>query len=143
MGLLDDLRAAGKALDIQFQPSTGEVQGVVGALVHYIEHGDDFLKAVEGGAEDVEHLLVPAPAEPAAEPVAPAAPVEPAAAVEPVPPVAPVPVDEQSLSDDELAARISDLETLLASRQATAQQTTVTHETGAGDVPPAPPSPAI
>lgn len=127
MGLLDDLRRAGQALDIQFQPSSNEVQGVVAALVHYVEHGDEFLKAIEGGAQDVEHLLVPQPAE------APAEPASPAPA-----PAADLPPDERALSDEELHARISDLEALLASRQATAQQTTVTHDTGAApDAPPA------
>lgn len=123
MSLLDDLKAAGKALDIQFQPSSNEVQSVVGAVVHYLEHGDEFLKAAESGTEDLSKLLAPPPAsestgEPAgaAENPASAAPAEPASAV----------------SDAELEARISDLQAQLASRKATSQATVVEHKPGAG-----------
>jgi hypothetical protein len=114
MSLLDDLKAAAGALDIQYQPSSNEVQGVVGSIVHYLEHGDEFLKAAAAGAEDVTKLLSPPPPEPA-----PAAPAGAAG------------------SQAELEAQIADLQAQLAARQATAGQTTVTHETGAPvDAPP-------
>lgn len=112
MSLLDDLRHAAQALDIQFQPTANEIQGILGALVHYAEHGDQFLQAAEAGAEDVSKLLVP----PEPEPVAPPAPAS--------TPSAPA-------TDDELRAQLADLQAQLDSRQATAQQTQVEHETGA------------
>lgn len=113
--LLDDLRAAGQALDPQFQPSSNEIQGVLAALVHYTELGDEFLKAAHQGAEDVTKLLAPEP------------PPEP----EPAAPAAPASTSEANVS--ELEKQISDLQAQLASRQATSQQTTVDHETGAGE----------
>lgn len=119
MSLLSDLRAAAQALDPQFQPSANEVQGILGALVHYAEHGDEFLKAADSSVEDVAKLLQgeQAQAEPAEQPAGVVGAAAPAAS-EP--------------TDDEIAKQISDLQALQASRQATAQQTTVTHETGAG-----------
>lgn len=125
VSLLEDLKNAGRALDIQFQPSTNEVQSVVGALVHYLEHGDEFLKAVESGTEDVAKLLSPTPQEPAAGETQPADTTAPAS-----------PADS-SLTDEELANQISDLQALQASRQATAAQTTVTHETDVAGSDPA------
>lgn len=110
--LLDDLRAAGQALDPQFQPSSNEIQGVLAALVHYTELGDEFLKAAHQGAEDVTKLLAPEPP-PEPEPAAPAA-------------------SSSEANVSELEKQISDLQAQLASRQATSQQTTVDHETGAG-----------
>lgn len=117
MSLLDDLRNAGNALDIQFQPSSNEVQKILGALVHYAEHGKDFLTAAESGVEDVVKLLAPQEEEPATagEPAAPASTaVEPAAPTEKAAP----------LTDTELESQIADLQAQLASRQATAGQTT-------------------
>jgi hypothetical protein len=118
MSLLDDLRLAASAVDPQFLPAANEVLGVVGALVHYVEHGDSFLKAAEQGVDEVVKLLAPPAPEP---PPAPAAP--PAAAAAPAP-AAPA-------TDAELEAQIADLQAQLATRQATAQQSTVTHEPGA------------
>lgn len=113
MSLLDDLKAAAGALDVSLQPNSNEVQGVVGSIVHYLEHGDAFLQAAAKGVEDVSKLLSPPPPEP---PPAPAAP--PAAGG----------------SQADLEAQIADLQAQLAARQATAAQTTVTHEVGG--VPP-------
>ena len=111
MSLLDDLRLAAGALDIQFQPVANETAAILGALVHFTEHGTAFLQAAEKGAEDVAKLLVPPPPEPP-----PAAP--PAAA----------PVAGPDLAS--LQAQISDLQAQLAAREATAQQSTVTHQPG-------------
>ena len=127
MSLLDDLREAGRALDLQYQPTSNEIQGVVAALVHYAEHGQEFLTAAEHGAEDLDKLLAPAPPEPA-----PAADV-----AEPAPGGAPA----AATSDSELEAQIADLEAQLAARRATAQQTVVEHQTGPGPVEPAAPVP--
>lgn len=121
MSLLDDLRAAAQALDPQFAPSSNEVQGVLGALVHYAEHGEEFLKAAEAGSEDVVKLLQPHTDEPGSPEPAPAAVAEP-------------------VSDQELDAQIADLQAQRDARRATSQASQVTHETGVGGVPPAPPS---
>jgi hypothetical protein len=73
MGLIDDLRQAAPAVDPQFQPSTNELPGMVGALVAYVEHGDKFLKAAqdeENASGKVTDMLSngtePAPKAPAA-----------------------------------------------------------------------------
>jgi hypothetical protein len=123
MSLLDELRTAAANLDPQFQPTQNEIAGVLGALVYYAEHGKDFLQAAEGGAEDVSQLIAPAPDGPGAAEPTPAGPTP-----EPAPSSAP-----DSLSDQDIEKQISDLQAVQASRRATAQQTTVTHET---DVPP-------
>jgi hypothetical protein len=118
MSLFEDLRAAAGTIDPQFQVTANEVPGVLSALVHHLEHPDDFLKAAEeGGVEAVTELLAPAPP-PEAPPSDPTAP-----AAAPSPDVA------------ELEKELSDLRAQLASRQATAQQTTVTHEEGAPPPP--------
>lgn len=144
MGLLDDLKAAGQALDIQFQPSSNEVQSVVGAIVHYLEHGDEFLKAAEAGVDDVAKLLAPPPEE-QAQP-AEGDPTSPADSGQ----TSPAPVSSApSLSDEELDKQIADLEAQRAARRATSQQTQVTHEVNVSDpsepaapveLPPSPPS---
>lgn len=108
MPLLEELRNAAKVLDPQFQPSSNEALSILGALVHYAEHGPKFLQAAEGGVEDVVNLLAP----PAPDPASTSAPAQ----------------------DQELTKRIADLEAQLAARQATEQQTAVTHEPGAGGV---------
>lgn len=128
VSLLDDLRSAAGALDIQFQPSSNEIQGVLGALVHFAEHGKAFLEAAEKGVDDVLALIAPPP-EP--EPVTPAAPVTVDVPSAPAPP----------MTDQELQKQIADLQAQLATRQATEAQTVVTHEPGAGD--PASTSPAV
>lgn len=114
--LLDELKQAAELVDPQFQPSSNEVAGVLAALVYFTEHGQEFLKAVEGGAEKVTELLAPPAPEPQPAEQAPAAPA----------------ADAGSLSPEELQAMISDLQAQLTSRQATAQQTQVQHETGPG-----------
>lgn len=45
MSLLDDLAKAGKNLPPSHVPSVSDIQNVVGAIVHHLEHGDSFLKA--------------------------------------------------------------------------------------------------
>lgn len=125
MSLLDDLREIAKTIDSQFLPSTNEVQGILGAIVHYAEHGDALLTAAEAGVEDVTKLLEPKTETEAAQPPAPAATAAPAPEV---PAQAPAPA---AATDDELAAQIADLQAQQAARRATAQQTTVEHETGA------------
>lgn len=117
MSLFDDLKAAAQVLDPQFQVSSNEIQGVVSALVHYAEKGDEFLKAAEKGVDDVTNLLSP----PAPESTAPAE----GSAEAPAP-----------LSDDE-RAELADLRSQQAARQATANQSTVDHEPGAPPEPPA------
>lgn len=137
MSLLDDLRAAAHALDPQFTPSSNEVQKVLGALVHYAEHGDEFLKAAASSTEDVVNLLQPHVDEPE--------PAPPAAAPAPVGPTAPTVVEPAAapaeVSDQELEAQIADLQAQRDARRATGQATQVTHETGApADAPPPTPS---
>lgn len=117
MSLLDDLRAAANAIDPQFHVSSNEVAGVVSSIAAYLEHGDKFLQAAEKGAEDVTSLLAPPQAEP-----------QPVQAATPAPEGASAPA--AAATDDELRAQISDLQAQLASREATAQQTQVEHETG-------------
>lgn len=124
MSLLDDLKAGAKSIDSALQPTSNEIPSLLASVVAFLEHGDKYLQAVEAGAEEVHGLLAPPPAEP--EPAAPAAA-----------PAAPASSEPASLSDDELEATIRDAQAALDSRRATAQQTTVTHETGAGDTPPA------
>lgn len=116
MSLFTDLKDAARSLDQQFQVSSNEVPAVLSALIHHIEHPDDFLKAAEdGGVAAVTELLSPAP--PEGQPSDPAAPA--------------------GASEDELRRQVADLEAQLAAREATSQQTTVTHETGSGgDVSP-------
>lgn len=106
MSLLDDLRKAATAVDPQFQVSTGEIQGVLSAAVHYLEHGDTFLQAVAAGVDEVTKLLAP--------------------------PAPPAPPADSTPSADvvELQKQVSDLQAQLAARQATAQATQVVHETG-------------
>jgi hypothetical protein len=118
MGLLDDLREAVPSLDAQFQPSSNEVGPLLGALVHYQEHGQAFLDAAKEGTDAVTELVDPAPAEP-----------EQAAGQQ---------QGSGEQSDDELERRIADMQAQLASRQATSQQTTVTHEPGATPYQPPP-----
>ena len=66
MGLLDDLIAASASLDPSLQPATSQLAPILGALVHYEEHGDKFLKAAAAGPEAVSSLLAgEPPAEPA------------------------------------------------------------------------------
>jgi len=132
MSLLDDLRAAATALDPQFSPSSNEVQGVLGALVHYAEHGQAFLDAAGKSAGDVAELLQPkTEAEAAVAPVVTAPATTPPAGEVVAPEVAAPEASASEVSDTELEARISDLQAQLASRKATSQQTQVTHETGA------------
>jgi hypothetical protein len=162
MSLLSDLERAAELIDPQFQPSAAKSQGVLASLVYYVEHGDELFKAAEGGLEKVTELLQPEPpkqegpaavADPAAASADPSAPApaspvgETIPAATPTPPAADTPADpvDSSLSDDQLAAKIADLEAIQASRRATAGQTTVEHETGAPAPPaadPAPPSSA-
>lgn len=143
MSLLADLERAAELVDPQFQPSSSKTQGVLAALVYYVEHGDEFLKAAEYGLEGVTKLLQPEP--PKEE--QPAAVADPAAhaadPVTPAPPPADTPADpaDSSLSDEQLAARISDLEAIQASRRATAAQTTVSHESAPPAEPAASPAP--
>jgi len=148
MSLLDDLKKAAEAIDVQFQPAFNDIIPVLGALVHYTEHGDSLLKAAETGVDDVTKLLAPqekteesAPSTPETPPAAVGAP---AAAGDVPPPVdapvapaaadalAPVDVDpvspaehtaDEQLSDQELEAKLRDLEAIQASRRATSQQT--------------------
>lgn len=130
MSLLNDLRSAAASLDQQFQVTSNEIPGILSALVYHLEHPDDFLKAAEdGGVEAVTELLAPTPPqrdESATPPTDPTAPSSPAA----------------PLTDQELHAQIADLEAQLASRQATEQKTTVTHETGADPTAPSSPGDA-
>lgn len=126
MSLLDDLKAGAKSIDSALQPTSNEIPSLLASVVAFLEHGDKYLQAVEAGAEEVHGLLAPPPAEPEAPQAAPAAA-----------PAAPASSEPASLSDDELEATIRDAQAALDSRRATAQQTTVTHETGAGDTPPA------
>lgn len=135
MSLLTDLRDAGRALDIQFQPNSNEVAGILGAVVHYLEHGDEFLKAAEGGVDDVTKLLEPktGPEEAPAQTPSPAGASTPAPAAEPYAPPAEPSAASAPVSDQELEAQIADLQAQLASRHATAQQSTVTHEPGVSD----------
>lgn len=127
MSLLDDLRSAAHSLDQQFQLTSNELPAVLSALVYHLEHPADFLKAAEdGGIEAVTELLSPAP--PARTETDPTASTSPAGAAG---------LDVAGLSPEQLA----DLQAQIDTRRATAQQTTVTHETGGGD-PAAPPQPA-
>lgn len=137
MSLLSQLRNAGHALDVQFQPASNEIQSILGALVHYAEHGDKFLEAAETGVDDVVKLLEPQPTaeQPATPgPAAPAAPSAPPAAAAAPAPAAPV-------SDTELENQIADLQAQLAARNATANQTVVDHETGGTTTAPDSPAP--
>jgi len=117
MSLLDDLRAAVKNLDAQFQVASNEVAGVLSALVHHLDKGERFLEAAgEGGSvQDVTELLAPAPAQDGTGESAAAAASE-----------------SSDLSDEELQARISDLQAQQAARRATGQQTQVDHQPGVG-----------
>src|SRR6185437_13263330 len=76
MSLLDDLRGAANSLDIQFQPAANEIQKLLGALIHYSQHGDQFLQAAEKGVGDVTDLLQPQAEEdkPAGHPADPTSP---------------------------------------------------------------------
>jgi hypothetical protein len=122
VSLLDDLKKVAAVVDPQFQVSDQEIRGVLSALVYFTEHGDKLLQAADKGLTEVTSLLSPA-----AEPVTP-----PAAPADVTAPVAPT-------TDAELEAQISDLQTQLAARQATAQQTVSVHEPGApADTPPEP-----
>jgi hypothetical protein len=120
MGLLDDLREAVPSLDAQFQPSSNEVGPLLGALVHYQEHGQAFLVAAADGTDAVTELLDPPPK---AEQHDTAGQQQ---------------QGGDEASDDELERRIADMQAQLASRQATSQQTTVTHEPGAAPYQPPP-----
>ena len=93
MSLLDDLREAAKTLDAQDEPSTGELQDIVGALIQHLD---------KNGKPD----------EPSSEEEA----------------SAPAPAADDTLSDAELEARLSDTQAQLDARRATAQQTTVEPE---------------
>lgn len=136
MSLFDDLRSAAKALDPQFQVSSNEVTSVLSALVHYTEHGDSFLQAIESGANDVAELLHPASKD--TEPsTAPASPV-PTSTPPPGTSAVTGPAVSQIPSEAELEAQISDLQAQLTARQATDQQTQVEHETGPGPLEPPP-----
>jgi len=139
MSLLDDLREAGRALDIQFQPSSNEVQSVVGALVHFAEHGNAFLEAAAAGAEDVAKLLTPP-----AEEQAPAPAASPTAdeGSSPAPQGDPTSAGT-GLTDAELDAQLAQLEQLKASRQAAAETQRANEEgtsTESTDAPPASPA---
>jgi hypothetical protein len=116
--LLDKLREAVQTLDVQFQPSANEVQALLGGLIHFVEHGDEFLKAAEAGVNDVTQLVHPQPK--AEEPPADQ-------------PAEPEKVDAPE-SDQDLEAHIQDLQAQLDARRATSQRTTVDHQT---DVDPA------
>jgi hypothetical protein len=123
VSLLDDLKKVAAVVDPQFQVSDQEIRGVLSALVYFTEHGDKLLQAADKGLTEVTSLLAP----PAAEPVTP-----PAAPADVTAPAAPT-------TDAELEAQITDLQTQLAARQATAQQTVSVHEPGVpADTPPEP-----
>jgi hypothetical protein len=126
MSLLDDLKAGAAAIDQALQPSSNEIPSLLASVVAFLEHGDKYLQAVEAGADEVHNLLAPPPPElePAAAPAAPAASSGPVDSSEPA-----------TLSDDELEAQIRDAQAALDARHATANQTTVTHEPGAGEAP--------
>lgn len=121
MSLLDQLRTAGQALDPQFQPSQNEIASVLGALVYYTEHGDDFLKAADdNGVEGTTELIAPKPSPEDGTPAAAGPSTQPAAG----------PVDQaEAASDDELRKQIADLEAQLATREATAKQTQLAEHT--------------
>jgi hypothetical protein len=54
---MDDLRAAAGSLDASLQPSSNETPALLGALIHYTEHGDAFLAAAEDGPAAVSDFL--------------------------------------------------------------------------------------
>lgn len=60
-GLFDKLRTAAQEIDPSLQVSNNEVTGIVSALMYFAEHGDEFLKAAEGGVHDIVDLVHPAP----------------------------------------------------------------------------------
>lgn len=137
MSLLAKLKQAALAVDPQFQVNSNEVSGVVSALAHYEQYGEEFLKAAESGVEEVTKLLQPPVEDQPTEEKAP----EPAPAAEPPAAGAPPaePVTGADPSDDDLRAVIADLQAQLDSRAATSQQTQVVHEPG---VEPEPQPPA-
>jgi len=55
MSLIDELRAVTQNMPPSHVPSQGELPGVVGALIAYVEDGDKFISAA--GDEDPQKLV--------------------------------------------------------------------------------------
>jgi hypothetical protein len=67
MCLIDDLREASKSVDPSLQPAAPDDSAMLGAVIHYIEHGDAFLQAAKEGPQAVSDLITGvSSAEPAA-----------------------------------------------------------------------------
>lgn len=59
VSLLDRLRAVGETLPASHLPAVGELQKILGGLVHFAEHGEELLVAAVRGADHVEAILTP------------------------------------------------------------------------------------
>jgi hypothetical protein len=137
MSLIDDLRKLGNSMPPSHVPGAAEIQGVLGALVAYAEHGPAVLTAFEKGAQELSDLLGDVKPEP--EPSHPAVPSEPVATV--TPPAAQAgastvttPVPPVSDSDDlaTLKAENAALQQQVATLLANLQKTQVTVESTDG-----------
>lgn len=122
VSLIDKLREV-ETLSPSHEPTIGEVVSILGRLVAYVEHGEDFLRAAyddakarESGepATRVNDLLSPPPPPPEPPPTAPA----PAAA------------PEDADRDAQIAALRQELATAQAQLQRTQAETTPTTSAG-------------
>lgn len=72
MSLIDQLRQAADTVPPSHQPTASEVIKLLGAWLTYAEHGQNFLKAAEQGADEVAKLIAGVEGEPAPKVEAPA-----------------------------------------------------------------------
>lgn len=57
MSLIDDLRQLGKVIPSSHLPSDGELKGVVGGILLFIEHGQEVFNEVKNDEEKLHNLL--------------------------------------------------------------------------------------
>lgn len=121
MSLIDDLRKFAEHIPVSHIPGPAEVNGVVGALVAYLEHGGEALRSaidqVDEDADSVAKLFAPkdepSPADAPAPAPAPEQP--PAAAPSPPAPAAPA---APAADNQAIAKQLADLAAAIAQRPA-------------------------
>jgi hypothetical protein len=75
VSLIDTLREVAADIPPSHVPTPAELPSVVGALLTFVEHGEEaFKEASQGGFDGIVKLLAPPPEDPAPEQPAPAAP---------------------------------------------------------------------